>query len=93
MPNIGREPVPGKTVVGGRAIGYLDAVQTKIVQNKTLVVTPGPGRAREGWAEAARQMRERGDDLTPEPQEWQQVRDEWDDKERTRPALDSDETV
>jgi len=48
---------------------------------------------RQGWAEAARRMRERGDDLTPELQEWQSVRDEWDDKEWTWPGLDSNEKV
>lgn len=66
---------------------------TVTVQNKSLIVTPGPGRVREGWAEAARQMRERGDDLTPELQQWQQVRDEWDEKEWTWPGSDSDEKV
>jgi antitoxin component of MazEF toxin-antitoxin module len=66
---------------------------TVTVQNKTLIVTPGPGGVRQGWAEAARRMRERGDDLTPELQEWQSVRDEWDDKEWTWPGLDSNEKV
>ena len=66
---------------------------TVTVQNQTLIVTPGLRRVREGWAEAARQMRDRGDDLSPELQEWQQARDEWDEKEWTWPGLDGDEKV
>jgi antitoxin component of MazEF toxin-antitoxin module len=62
-------------------------------ENKTLIVTPGTRRVREGWAVAARQMRKRGDDLTPELKEWQQMRDEWDDKEWTWPGPESDEKV
>jgi hypothetical protein len=38
-------------------------------------------------------MRERGDDLTPTLQEWQETPDEWDEKEWTWPGLDIDEKV
>ena len=58
-----------------------------------MVVTPAPRRVREGWAEAARQMRERGDDVTPELQEWHVVPDEWDATEWQWPNTPADEKV
>ena len=66
---------------------------TVSVENRTLVVAPVQRRVREGWAEAARQMRERGDDLTPELQEWQGVPDEWDATEWHWPDAPADEKV
>ncbi len=66
---------------------------TVTVQDKILIVTPQPRRAREGWAEAARQMRQRGDDLTPELQEWDEVSDEWDATEWQWPDTPADEKV
>lgn len=63
------------------------------VQDKSLIVTPQSRRVREGWAEAARQMRERGDDLTPELQEWDEVPDEWDATEWQWPDTPADEKV
>ncbi len=66
---------------------------TVTVENRKLVVTPAPRPVREGWAEAARQMRERGDDLTPELQEWQDVPDEWDASEWQWPDTPADEKV
>lgn len=63
------------------------------VRDKTLVISPGPRRAREGWAEAAREMRERGDDLTPELQEWMDAPDEWDAIEQHWPDTPADEKV
>ena len=66
---------------------------TVSVENRTLVVTPAPGRVRQGWAEAARQMRERGDDLTSELQEWDEVPDEWDAAEWQWPDTGANEKV
>jgi len=66
---------------------------TVTVRDKELIVTPAPRRVREGWAEAARQMRERGDDLTPELQEWDEVADEWDAAEWQWPDTEGDEKV
>lgn len=66
---------------------------TVTVQDDALVVSPGPRRVREGWAEAARQMRERGDDLTPELQEWMNVPDEWDAAEWQWPDTPANEKV
>jgi len=74
------------------ACGFGEEVNVT-VQDRTLVVTPGPRKVREGWAEAARQMRERGDDLTPELQEWQEVPDEWDATEWQWPDTPANEKV
>jgi antitoxin component of MazEF toxin-antitoxin module len=66
---------------------------TVTVEDRKLVVTPTPPRVRVGWAEAARQMRERGDDLTPELQEWLDVPDEWDATEWQWPDPPANEKV
>lgn len=66
---------------------------TVSVENRTLVVTPVPRRVREGWAEAALLMRERGDDVTPELQAWDEVPDEWDATEWQWPDTAADEKV
>jgi len=66
---------------------------TVTVQDKELLVTPAQPRVREGWAEAARVMRERGEDFTPELQEWERLTEEWDEKEWHWPGLESDEKV
>ncbi len=66
---------------------------TVIVQDKTLIVSPMPRQTREGWAEAARRMRERGDDLTPEMQDWLNVPDEWAKTEWQWPDPSANEKV
>src|SRR5436305_1372855 len=66
---------------------------TVTVQDKALVVTPAPKKIRAGWAEAAQQMRERGDDLSPEFLEWERMKDDWDDRDWNWPGFNGDEKV
>jgi antitoxin MazE len=66
---------------------------TITVRDKELIITPAPRRPREGWAEAARQMRELGDDVTPELQEWDEIADEWNATGWQWPGVTSDEKV
>jgi antitoxin component of MazEF toxin-antitoxin module len=70
-----------------------DREVTVTVEDRKLVVSPVPRRVREGWAEAARQMRARGDDLTPELQEWMDVPNEWDATEWQWPDTPTNEKV
>lgn len=69
-----------------------DVVDVSAVPGGVLVKSAGR-KPREGWEEAMRQMRERGDDLTPELMEWEQTRDEWDDKEWRWPGTEENEKV
>ncbi len=71
----------------------LGSEATVTVQDKTLIVSSTARAPRDGWAAAARQMRERGDDLTPELQEWQQASDPWDTAEWQWPDTPASEKV
>ena len=111
-----------KTVVGARAFGYLDAVQTKIekmgdgfglmlpkelleacgfgseatvtLQDKTLIVSASPRRAREGWAEALRAIPQQELDRdSAELQAFRETPDEWDATEWQWPGTNADEKV
>lgn len=65
---------------------------TVTVQDKTLIVSPGPRRAREGWAEALRAIPQ--DELDRDFAELQSLREtphEWDATEWQWP--DTDEKV
>ena len=67
---------------------------TVTVQDKTLVVSPSPRRAREGWAEAlARIPQEELDRDFAQLQAFRETPDEWDETEWRWPDNDSDEKV
>ena len=67
---------------------------TVTVQNKTLVVTPGPRRAREGWAEALRAIsQEELDRDFAELQAFRETPDEWDAIEWRWPDASANEKV
>jgi antitoxin component of MazEF toxin-antitoxin module len=64
------------------------------VRDKTLVVSPGPRRAREGWAEAlARIPQEELDRDFAELQAFREMPNEWDETEWQWPETPSDEKV
>lgn len=67
---------------------------TVTVQNRTLIVSPGPRRAREGWAEAlARIPQAELDRDFAELAEFRETPHEWDATEWQWPDTDSDEKV
>lgn len=67
---------------------------TVTVRDKTLVVSPGPRRAREGWAEAlgAIPQAELERDFT-DLQAFRETPDEWDATEWQWPEADSHEKI
>ena len=67
---------------------------TVTVQDKTLVLSPGPRRAREGWAEALRAIpHEELDGDFAELQSFRETPHEWDATEWQWPDTGADETV
>ena len=67
---------------------------TVTVQDKTLVVSPGPWRAREGWAEALRAIpQEELDRDFAELQSFRETPHEWDATEWKWPDTDANEKV
>lgn len=67
---------------------------TVTVQDKTLVVSPGPRRAREGWAEAlAGVPQEELDRNFAELQSFREMPDEWDATEWQWPDTSANEKV
>ena len=67
---------------------------TVTVQDKTLVVSPGPQRAREGWAEALRAIpQEELDRDFAELQTFQEASHEWDATDWQWPDSDVNEKV
>ncbi len=67
---------------------------TVTVQDKTLVVSPGPRRAREGWPEALAQIpQEELDRDFRELQAFRETPNEWDATEWQWPDTASDEKV
>jgi antitoxin MazE len=67
---------------------------TVTVQDKSLIVTPQPRRAREGWAEAlARIPQEELDRDFAELKDWREAPNEWDETEWQWPDIPADEKV
>lgn len=67
---------------------------TVTVQDKTLVVSPGPRRARDGWAEALRAIPQGELDRDfAELQAFREAPHEWDATEWQWPDTDADEKV
>jgi antitoxin component of MazEF toxin-antitoxin module len=64
------------------------------VRDKTLVVSPGPRRAREGWAEALRAIPQEAVDRDfAELQAFRETPDEWDATDWQWPDADENEKV
>jgi antitoxin component of MazEF toxin-antitoxin module len=67
---------------------------TVMLQDKTLIVSAGPRRAREGWAEALRTIPQQELDRDfAELQAFRETPDEWDATEWRWPGRDADEKV
>ena len=67
---------------------------TVTVEDKTLIVTPGPRRVREGWTEALQAVPEAELDRDfAELQAFRETADEWDATEWQWPNIDPDEKV
>ena len=83
----GSEPGPASYGNGGEEA-------TVTVENKTLIVTPGPRRARGGWAEALRSIPQRELDRDfAALQSFREAPDEWEAIEWQWPESDADEKV
>jgi antitoxin component of MazEF toxin-antitoxin module len=67
---------------------------TVTVQDNSLIVTPQPRHAREGWAEAlARIPQEELDRDFAELKDWREAPNEWDETEWQWPDIPPDEKV
>lgn len=67
---------------------------TVMLQDKTLVVSPGPRRAREGWGEALRAIPQTALDRDfAELKDWEKTPDQWDAHEWQWPDADADEKI
>jgi antitoxin component of MazEF toxin-antitoxin module len=67
---------------------------TVTLRNNSLIVTPGPRRARAGWAEALQEIpRDQLEQDFAELQSFRETPDEWDASEWCWPEIGSDEKI